>query len=329
MTIRPDKFILVLLSLVLLIFSGEMSRAAEYGGIGGRPAYANPEDPRTENWFVYTLNPGESREDALLVQNNTDETVNLLLYPADSTPSTDGGFALEQSMEPRDEVGKWVKLSEEEINLGPREQKIVPFVITIPADPKPDVGEHTGGILIQKVELPAENEGGLRLLTRVGVRIYVTIPGIIQESLEIENVQVEVDEAKNLVVVTTSVKNTGNVSQNVTVQNELSSLSPLLMASVLGTVHYPVMNEKNLQVLRDDALIVRVEFPKPLWGKLNVQTRVKYGNGQMLTADPIAINVPLSWKLIIFLAMVMAFLASLAGLLALKKYRYERTTKSK
>ncbi|MFH0820502.1 MAG: DUF916 domain-containing protein [Candidatus Peregrinibacteria bacterium] len=322
MIFRKNKIFLVPL-LLLLIVVGENSFAADYAGIGGKPANSDPNDSRTESWFVYTLNPGESKQDELLVENNTDESVNLLLYPADSTPSTDGGFALEQFVESRDGVGKWVTLSQEEITLAPREQKLVPFTISIPAEPTPDVGEHTGGILIQRVEPPSES-GGIRLLTRVGVRIYVTIPGIIQESLEIDKVTVEVDEERNVIVVTTSVKNTGNVSQNVAIKNEVSNLSPRLMASALGAVRYPIVNEKNLQVLRDNTLAERFEFEKPLWGKLEVKTQVAYGDGKVLTAAPMTINVPLSWKLVILLSMIVAFLASMVGLIALKKYGYER-----
>jgi len=319
-------------TILCLLLSGillaPIAHAIDYGGVGGRPANPKPEDPRTENWFIYTLNPGESQTDELLVQNNTDETVNLLLYPADSTPSTDGGFALKQMVEPREAVGKWVQLSEDKITLTAREQKSVPFTVTIPSEPKPDVGEHTGGILIQRVEPPSPTAGGFRLLTRVGVRMYVTIPGAIQEALQIENVKTEVDEVRNVVIVTTSIKNTGNVSENVQVKNEISSLSPWLMASVLGATPFPLVNEKSLQVLRDNALSTRFEFPKPLWGKLNVQTQILYGNGQVLTADPLTINVPLSWKLIILLAFFAAFVASMTGLLALKKYGYATAKKS-
>ena len=90
-------------------------RAIEYGGIGGRPAYPRPDNPRTQDIFVYTLEPGSSQSDGIIVINNTAEPKTVMLYSADSTPSTDGGFACKQYLESMQKtsedkrgVGSWI-----------------------------------------------------------------------------------------------------------------------------------------------------------------------------------------------------------------------------
>ncbi len=154
------------------------AQGASLGGVGGKPANPDLDDGETDQWFVYNLAPGESVEDELLVDNSTDQTVIVKLYPADSTPSTDGGFALDQEVESRDDVGAWVTLSQTGLTLGPRESVVVPFTLSVPDDPSLDVGEHAGGILIQPV-VENVDQGGIQLQLRTGVRIYVTLPGAV------------------------------------------------------------------------------------------------------------------------------------------------------
>jgi hypothetical protein len=83
----------------LLIFSSVF--AIEYGGFGGRPAYPQASNPRTESIFIHIIEPGEEKKDAVRVINNTQETKILSIYATDSTPSTGGAFACKQFSEER------------------------------------------------------------------------------------------------------------------------------------------------------------------------------------------------------------------------------------
>ena len=76
-----------------------------YGGIGGRPANPDPENPRTSSWFIYNLEPGQQKQDAVEVINNTEEDLVILVYPHDSIKSSDGGFALKQFGNEKTKVG--------------------------------------------------------------------------------------------------------------------------------------------------------------------------------------------------------------------------------
>lgn len=321
------------LFLISLFFAG-MAHAADFAGVGGRPAHADPAIPHSSQWFIYTLNPGEKKSDELLVQNNSDEPVAVMLYPVDSTPSTDGGFALEQMVEPRDFVGAWIALSQDKVELGPRESKIVPFEIAVPNDPKLNVGEHTGGIIIQKLNQQAAELGGIQLLTRMGVRVYVTIPGEIVKNIEIEKFTVDVIEEKNVYVASLVVKNSGNVSQDVIMKVSVKNLYPALARWPIVKkwfAQFPFTNERNMQVLRDSSLASNVEFSRPPFGKLSVAGEMIYENEngtKTLKTQELVIAVPWDRNLALLLIFSAAFIVLVISLFLLKRYA-KKSSRSK
>lgn len=141
-------------NLVVLFFALIVSlpaSAIEYGGVGGRPAYPQPGNPRTDSIFIHTLEPGTEQKEGVRIVNNTKEIKTLILYASDSTPSTGGSFACEQFSEPKDDVGAWITLDKKEVTLEPATNVIVPFVISVPENA--DVGEHNGCILIQEKKI--------------------------------------------------------------------------------------------------------------------------------------------------------------------------------
>src|SRR3989344_4276145 len=150
--------------------------ALSTGGLGGYPAHPDPTIPYSESWFIYNLDLGERKEDAIVIFNSTDEPETVKLYPVDSVPSNQGNFALESQDAPRDGVGAWITLQENVVTIPPGESREIPFTITIPRNT--DVGEHSGGIIIQKaVPGKAEGEAAASIVTRVGIRVYETVPG--------------------------------------------------------------------------------------------------------------------------------------------------------
>lgn len=76
------------LVVVFLFLFFQSSFAIEYGGFGGRPAYPRADNPRTESIFVHTLEPGAVQKEGITVINNSSESKTVLIYAADSTPST-------------------------------------------------------------------------------------------------------------------------------------------------------------------------------------------------------------------------------------------------
>ena len=148
------------------------TRALSMGGVGIRPLNPSGSEP---GWFIYTLEPSASREDTVLVFNDSDREQALELASVDSELSNIGAFALRGNQEPQYGVGKWITLAEKVVTLGAGERREVKFTITLPPDA--DVGEHSGAITVTAARSAAASGGGVTIATRVGARVYVTVPG--------------------------------------------------------------------------------------------------------------------------------------------------------
>jgi hypothetical protein len=187
--------------------------ALEYGGIGGRPGSPRPDEPRSESIFLHTVTPGQVIGESVLVINNTSERKDLVVYAADSTPSTDGAFACEQLSEPRDSTGAWIDFGapEVQLTLEPKEKRFLPFQIVVPAELTP--GEHNGCVLIQDLKKSKADgvTGGIHLAMRTGMRVLLTAPGAQFKELSLTSFTATAlpDRMMRLVP---EVRNDGNVS---------------------------------------------------------------------------------------------------------------------
>ncbi len=357
--------ILTLFVLTLAIFfqhaSALKTEAIEYGGVGGRPANAD------SSWFIYNLEPGEQIEDAVLVRSSSNVESDVIIYSADRVRSSSGGFALRQMAEEKVSVGAWVKFypnpipnqfassftekgesiidfcalelkgSEEwckgvevvETSLEAKGEKEIPFVFSVPADT--EIGEHTGGILIQKAKKDTGDAQttGMSLTTRIGLRIYQTVPGDILRQLEIESFAVtkKYDEFERYNIfsdkkpkpdrytVTTKVTNLGNVStyfnQTITIVDELFDNQS------------EEITDRRFQALRDDTFHSNYSWENPRFGKFTFHTLITYededGKTQELEVDPITIWIfPIRE---IALSAAIIFLLLIANFVRVKMYQ--------
>ena len=345
MKIKIKVFLTILCLSALFALAGtDQARAIEYGMLGGKPANPDPNVENSASWFIYKLNPGEAKEDLLEVNNLFSESWKALIYAADTTPSSSGGFALKQFSEPKLEVGSWVsfypaplpeffqglfkrkdkkilevcRLSREEIQdefdvqnkkvkikpkveetqfqelekwcagvesvekeMASKEKLFIPFVIRVPKEV--DVGEHTGGVLIQKVEPETQKEetgSAIKLTTRVGVRIYETVPGEIIKKLTLGDFKV-IKNFKEFsfadwfgdpkrpqeYLVQSSVKNDGNVSIE---QENIIHVKDLLFGKRSEDV------SRKFQVLKKDSFISNYSWHNPRFGRFSFATEMKY-----------------------------------------------------
>lgn len=288
-----------LLSLFLAAFclfvSSGAAQAVDVGNYGGKPARPGEGNDHTKQWFIYKALPvGEKREDTLLLSNDSDAPLTLKIYSADSAKSSDGGFALEQEVEERDEVGKWITLSASEVTLEPHTTQEVPFSIEIPADATVDAGEHAGGILIQeKKEAPTTTTGGIQLSTRIGVRVYVTVPGEVIEDVKIRSFTLKTSENglftdKEAEI---EVQNKGTVREDLTIVTKIEPVYPWLSKIFDRAGLLPISNERGMQVLRDDTLRSSFQFVSPKIAAVKATAMVVYvdvnGEKQTISAAPI------------------------------------------
>lgn len=348
------------------------AQAVEYGQMGGRPTNSDPDVPGSEAWFIYSIPPGQMKEDSVTVLNLYEQDWDALIYAADSVKSAGGGFALKQESEEKREVGSWVifypdprpsfsekffegekkifevcsggkerfkgeygleeaqvdELSswcegkrEIKISLKSQEKREIPFVITIPEGA--DVGEHTGGILIQKVNKDeSQDQSGSRVMltTRVGVRIYETVPGDIIKKLSFRDFSIKKNYSEFFMpwdaekkakfreyVIGSVAKNEGNASidfsEKIIIHNKLFGKDEIIEG-------------RTFQVLRGDDFSSTLAWKAPGIGWLSFSKQYEYAdtnnNVQIITSETVN-KLFLPWREIVIIVMVLVLLALVYG----------------
>ncbi len=139
------------------------------------------------------------------------------------------------------------------MTLDPGTNQIIPFTITVPKNA--GVGEHNGCILIQeKKAVPKEEQAGMSLSVRTGIRVAITIPGELERKLEIAGFSI--DRTETGFTLHPQVKNIGNVS---------------IDADARVTTRYffgPILIKHGGQypILRGDTSDWSFELKHPFWG---------------------------------------------------------------
>lgn len=364
--------------------------AIEYQHFGAMPAFPDPKVKDSETWFLYNLKPGERKEDGVMLVNTYDQQMSARIYAADTTRSSDGGFALKNFDAEKTDVGAWIRfypdgvpslfgdvfekkerrifdfcsLSREkmtselgkkvilddtrwaekevwcegkenfDVSLDSNERRVVPFIITIPSGPL-DVGDHTGAILVEKkvAEDGGTNRNGaaIRVTTRLGVRIYQTIPGTLVRNLEIADFSVKANdqgfdigrwfgaEPKKKSHIVTRAK-VDNSKSNVTTHFD----EKLFIENKLNKKKNETI-ERHFQVLRGETFSFSYEMPSPGFGWFSFREEIVYkdvgGSDQILKTDVKSIFI-FPWKEFAFMV---AMLAVTVGVFYM--YRYLRARK--
>jgi len=253
----------VLVNILALSLLTKGVLALEYGGIGGKPAFPDSNNPRSESIFIFTIEPGKTKKDGILVVNNTQQKKTLLVYATDSQRSSDGSFACEQLLDDKNSVGNWIELEKNEVTLAPNTNAIVNFTVTAPESI--DIGEHNGCILIQEKSIAQSEGGGVSLSFRTGVRVAVTIPGEQIRNLSIQGFDIKNQDNKIKSVL--SVKNNGNVSIDAKVK--------LFIESVFGAKTQVADNQ--YPIIRGDTSTYNFELPsQDLGGFYKVNALITY-----------------------------------------------------
>jgi len=186
--LKKKKFLLFLsLPLFILAFSLNLPKpqavlALEGGGIGIRPANPRADEPLSRAWFIYKeAAPQSIIEDEALVTTTSDKTVRVKIEALDAVITQDGGFTLTDDETKNQDIGSWIVLEQKELTVSPNSEKRVKFKLTVPEDA--EVGDHAGGLAVSKIEEQPgiiQKVGGgatVGISVRVGVRIYLTVPG--------------------------------------------------------------------------------------------------------------------------------------------------------
>jgi hypothetical protein len=163
--------------------------------------------------FVYTLDPGDTVDDALVVVNHGTASLDLQVYAADGFTTDGGQLDLLTRDDPSKAVGVWVRAQTGSLTLEPGAQAEVPFTVAVPRDATP--GDYAGGI-VTSLTRPDEQQG-VNVDQRLGIRIDLHVGGEIAPAMAVEHLRVAYSGSLNpfaagSATVTYTVHNTGNVA---------------------------------------------------------------------------------------------------------------------
>jgi hypothetical protein len=242
------------LSVVILLLTPTIVlAAAENGGIGGKPANPREDNPRSQSIFVYELQPEQTAKDAVEIFNNTEQQKKIKVYATDSVISSGGAFACAQAADPVKDVGNWIQLDKNSVDLAPGKSEKIAFTVTVPDYAEP--GEHNGCIAIQEADAEAATVGnGIALSFRSAIRVAITVPGDIKKELTIREVRLANKEPA--LIGTVLLRNNGNVSLDTTITAQIRGLAGGSRQTISGT--YPALPQTITEL--------NFEYKKPYWG---------------------------------------------------------------
>lgn len=191
--------------------------------VGIRTATKGQPDDRGR--FDYEIAPKKNKQDAIAVYNYSQKPVTVRLLPRDATSTPEGEFTAQPSADTPRDVGAWIALSKTELRLEAREMAIVPFQVGVPFNATP--GDHTGSILVSLLaKEPKPGSGDVIVEHRVGLRVYLRVPGTLTPQLEVQDLKATYDGRwKSLgfgkPTAEYTVRNTGNVRLSAEQQVEM------------------------------------------------------------------------------------------------------------
>src|SRR5258708_2214591 len=299
--------LLFLLIFLFLSASVTPAYAIETGTLGAYPTNYDPTNALTKSWFIYAIAPGQTKQDKITVANYTDNSIRVLIYPVDATTTKDGAFALYNQNDPRRDIGNWVKLAQSDITVAPKEHKDIPFTITIPQ--VVSVGDHAGGIIVQqeKVNKVIKEGVGINIISRIGVRMYETVPGERMISFLVHDFRQT--SMNNRISFILGMENNGNVFTTPKGSIEITDIFGKKVDSIqLDTLGTPVLKKPITQTIES-------HLTKPLLAKYTAVLTLVYAPNKSITRtitfmvyDQIKLFVIALVAIIMLVVIVRAFL---------------------
>ena len=247
--------------------------AISYGGLGIYPNESEWDEKNslTKSWFIYTLEPSEVKEAKVNVVNQSEQSVEVKIYPVDAVTTKDGAFAPQSEDREKIDVGAWINMPVSELSLKPNETKAVDFTIKVPENA--EVGDHMGAIIVQSKEAPEAEKGTvMKVVSRVGARIYLTVPGEIIKELEFKDFNWKMEEGQ--VVFYLTLANKGNVRIAPKGEIEIQDESGNAVDKIKITER---------EVFPKDTIVLPTKWEKTTVGKFIALAAVNYGTEKNLT----------------------------------------------
>jgi hypothetical protein len=240
------------------------------GGVGIRlvelPAESGA-DALARSYIVDRLAPGTSIRRRVEIINSTRSTADVAVYPAAASLRR-GIFGFAPGHSPN-ELSGWTSMSRHVLRLAPRTKVLDTLTIKVPAEASS--GERYG-VIWAEVSTAKPTAGGLTLVNRVGVRMYLSIgPGGAPPSRFAIGPLTAARSATGQPLVVANIRNSGQrtleISGNLTLSNGPGRLGAGPFPVELGTALAP-HGSKSITVRLDKRL------PRGPW---RVQLRLSSG----------------------------------------------------
>lgn len=130
--------------------------------------------------FHYTITPGTTIHDSLVLANPTNYEQTFRIWGADAyNTALQGALALRPVGTTMTQVGTWITLPTGGANYGVNagQEVVLNFAVTVPPNAFP--GDHVGGIEALDVTAPQGTGSGTKITVHegIGVPIFITVPG--------------------------------------------------------------------------------------------------------------------------------------------------------
>ena len=119
------------------------------------------------------VDKGAPFDDRVRILNVGTDPVTIDVYPADAIPALNGGFGFTAKSQATHDVGAWIHMAADRLQLPGQSSTVVPFRLVVPSGA--GGGEHVGGIVVEPVA--TDNSGGVQTKTRFAMAVYLTVPG--------------------------------------------------------------------------------------------------------------------------------------------------------
>ena len=163
--------------------------------------------------YGYSVNPGGTIRDGLVVANRGKTKLTLGVYTADGYTTGGGQLDLRGKADPQTGIGAWTRGAVPTIAVLPGRTVEVPFAVTVPTNATP--GDYVGGIVTTLTQ--PDDAAGINLERRLGIRIRLRVGGELKPALSVENLSVDYHGTANPfgsghATVSYTIHNTGNAT---------------------------------------------------------------------------------------------------------------------
>ncbi|MBU1083095.1 LysM peptidoglycan-binding domain-containing protein [Patescibacteria group bacterium] len=307
-----------------------LASSFEGAGVSVFPA-RTAEHPGIRSWFVYEAEPGTTIKDKVEIINSTNKTVTMNVAVLDGAVTSDGGYTFVSGVSDNKDLGSWAKLEKTEVVLAPKARTFLDLTVTVPENA--DVGSHPGGVVVWEKEAKsvADSKGGqLKIITRVGARMYLTVPGDIIRKLEVKDLNHSYQQG--VLYFGMTLINKGNV--------QLTPEVDITLKGLFGSLGTQSRSQVGL-ILRGTSIRARIPWQSkpPFFGRYTADFRIHYGDkdfkGEYVKDEYIDVRYVfwvIPWILLLWILLIifiLFFLRNLWKWLIIQKRLNEKTKKHK